>query len=228
MPVEHLKLGELLLQHAGLLEQRGARLVPTDRLARLVLLGDAEAMAALAVLLGVSARQAYTMVYSPDYAGGEPAYGPPDQELLEAVGAAGEEFVVESCRKELDDCGREDLVQLVQRVSLISDALGYDVLAPALAGQPRLLEVKTQSGTLAGTFRFYITRNEYEVGRCTPQWALVACSAPHGPDGQIKVAGWCRTAGLKPYLPDDRNGHWTEALVRLPTAVLAAGLPDLV
>jgi hypothetical protein len=114
-------------------------------------------------------------------------------------------------------------------VSLISDALGYDVNAPTLGAATRRLEVKTQGSNAAATVRFFLSRNEYEVGRRhTTSWALVMCCAPTGPSGAVEICGWCRADSLALYLPDDRNGRWTEAMVRMPTVALAAGFPPAV
>ena len=57
-----------------------------------------------------------------------------DEEALRTLGAAGEEAVVTACREFLEQHGHPDLARSVRRVSLISDALGYDVACPRPAG----------------------------------------------------------------------------------------------
>jgi hypothetical protein len=142
------------------------------------------------------------------------------------LGERGEEFVVDCCRSELESLGRSDLSNRVRRVSLVSDSLGYDVLAPSIGSSDRHLEVKTSTRRAVGSFEFFISRNEFEASRREPTtWALVACRA--GQDG-IALVGWCRGAALFAYLPDDQNGHWTEARVRLPDSVLAEGFPSAI
>ena len=119
--------------------------------------------------------------------------------------------------------GRPDLRWQVQRVSLVSDSLGYDVWAPSIGATSRHLEVKTSTRLAFGSFEFYLSRNEFEVGRReAAAWALVAC---HIDGERVADVGWCRAAALGAYLPDDQNGYWTEARVRLPRAVLVDGLP---
>jgi len=150
-------------------------------------------------------------------------------EFLSALGAAGEEAVVTACRAELAALGATDLVAAVERVSLVSDYFGFDVRAPRIGAEPpRLLEVKTQIGRRAAAFRFHLTRNEYDVGRDEPQWAMVACAARGADLVQVDVVGWCNAETLRPYLPTDGNGRWTEAVVVLPKNALRPGIPAAV
>lgn len=137
-------------------------------------------------------------------------------------GAAGEEAVVNACQTQLERIGRSDLAVGVARVSLISDALGYDVVAPRCDGGNRLLEVKTATDPPVGVFPFFISRNEVETGRAQRLWSLVACRR----DVELTtILGWTVAESIKPYLPDDAAGRWTEAFVRIPTTLLVPGLP---
>jgi len=149
-----------------------------------------------------------------------------DESVRSEVGTAGEVAVVQACRNDLARLGRSELVRGVQRVSLLSDALGYDIVAPMVTGQMRLLEVKTTKRAVNSAFEFFISRNEFDVGRREPSaWSLVAC---HLQDTSAKVVGWCRVDKLSPYLPDDGDGYWTEARVRLPRSILLEGIPPAV
>jgi hypothetical protein len=75
-----------------------------------------------------------------------------------------------------------------------------------------------------GSIRFFLSRNEYEVGRRNPdQWALVACTFGAAGVDSVDIVGWCRAITIQPYLPDDCGGRWTEALVRLPASQLRGG-----
>lgn len=141
------------------------------------------------------------------------------------IGALGEEAVVSQARLELERAGRADLAALVQRVSLISDQLGYDVIAPTLCGQPRRMEVKTARAPGRTTVEFHLTRNEANVGLHDRCWALVVCSAC-GADS-AEILGWCRVAAFRDSLPRDADlhGHWTTAKVLLEVRTLQPGLP---
>lgn len=225
-PAAHLRAGEAVLLRAGLLVERDEELFPAPGLAALAALDDELAYEIIAVAAGVSRP-----LPTDDLTESEPRDATRDRSvadllLLSALGAAGEEHVVDACRNQLRELERPDLAEGVQRVSLISDALGYDVTAPKIVGQPRALEVKTQLGAAANSVRFFLTRNEFEVGRRTPTWALVACTATEPTPAACTVVGWCRADALRPYLPLDHHGRWTEALVVLPSAVLSEGVPD--
>jgi len=201
-----LELAEARLVESGLLVQDAGQLVPAARLTAIVRADDRLAVNLLRRALG------------------EPS-APEVANARALVGERGEERVVRQCRDELEAMGRLDLSLQVQRVSLVSDSLGYDVWAPSIGTAARQLEVKTSTLHAVGSFDFYISRNEFEVGRREPAWALVACQA----DGEsVTVSGWCRALSLGVYLPDDQNGYWTEARVRLPRTVLAPGLPPAV
>ena len=79
------------------------------------------------------------------------------------IGAAGEEIVLQECRAALSALGRADLAVRARRVSLISDQLGYDIVAPSVAGGGWRIEVKT-TRTSAVLAKIILTRNEARVG----------------------------------------------------------------
>src|SRR5262249_22717415 len=126
------------------------------------------------------------------------------------TGALGEEFIVSECRFMLRSVGQHDLADKVQRVSLISDQLGYDVVAPTLSGGMRRLEVKTTSRS-SESVDIIITRNEACVGLRDSSWALVVCRLI--PGDNPCVVGWCRGPVLRPFLPTDLSpkGRWLQA-----------------
>ena len=140
------------------------------------------------------------------------------------TGTIGEEFVVSECRSLLRSAGYEDLACKVQRVSLISDQLGYDVVAPTISGGSRRMEVKTTSRG-GEVVEVIITRNEVRVGLRDPSWALVVCRVI--PDGSVHPVGWCRGSVLRPLLPTDvhPHGHWLAVGITLTSDLLSDGLP---
>jgi hypothetical protein len=208
---EDLRSGEHLLLDVELIARVDDRLVPTPGLHVLATVQDDVALALLREVLHQSEQD-------------ELAEEHPDERA--AVGAAGEEHVAAELREELSRLGRHDLVPSVQRVSLVSDRFGYDVSAPAIVGQMRKLEVKTETAPNRPYVRFFLSRHEFDTGRRSREsWALVACRYSAGDDQPVTTLGWCRAVALSPYLPDDRNGRWSEALVRLPTTALVTGLP---
>lgn len=204
---EALLQGEQLLAELGILHMGDGRSVKgSPRLTVLAKLQDSEAVAYLRRLL---ARRI-------------------DEDVRAAVGFAGEVAVVTACRAELRGFDRPDLAEAVQQVSLLDDSLGYDIRAPRIDDDMRLLEVKTSASPLSSLFEFFLTRNEYEVGRHrADSWSLVACSRDESAN-DTQILGWCRVDALRPYLPDDRNGRWTEARVRVPRTIFFEGIPSAV
>ena len=79
-----------------------------------------------------------------------------------ALGAAGEEFMLEYERRRLWDAGRRDLADRIEHVAATQgDGLGYDVASFELDGNPRLIEVKTTR--FAALTPFFVSRNEVSV-----------------------------------------------------------------
>jgi hypothetical protein len=147
-----------------------------------------------------------------------------DNAALAALGALGEEHVVDACRAELASLGHPELGDRVRRVSLQSDQLGWDVDAPRVAGGRRKLEVKT-SRAPGPAVRFHLSRNEARIGQQDPDWALVFCRADR--EDQVEIVGWCGMAVVTPLLPLDQeqNGRWESVLVTIDERKLEAGLP---
>lgn len=145
-----------------------------------------------------------------------------DDAALRALGEAGEEVVLAACQAFLQERGRPDLALMARRVSLISDALGYDIWSPDLTEQGCRLEVKCYRGRDPAV---YITRNEFEVGMRLPRWYLVLCrSVGISPP---EVIGWTTLSPLVQRMPRDvaRTGQWQVAKVRIDEPELRPGLP---
>lgn len=211
-PLSQLEAGERLLLAIGLIEEQRDRLYPTKALHALAEIDDTVAVELLSTR---AARAAQVLAESED--------------RRTALGAIGEELVAETCRDELRSLGRPELAKAVQRVSLVTDDLGYDVIAPTLGGLGRQLEVKTSGRQTGFAFRCFLSRNEFESGRRSPEtWSLVACAAPADDSESPRLLGWCRVETLGPYLPQDGQGRWTEALVTLPLAALLPAVPPAV
>lgn len=143
---------------------------------------------------------------------------------LAALGNAGEEHVVERCRAELLAAGAEEQARQVSQVSLISDQLGYDVVAPRLDGSSRRLEVKT-TRKVRWRGEVFVSRNEFEVGLKDPDWALVVVEIDSNQNAT--VAGWCRATRLDLIVPGDRHAHgrWVSASLQEAIALLEPDLP---
>ncbi|MGH3849062.1 MAG: protein NO VEIN domain-containing protein, partial [Pseudonocardiaceae bacterium] len=147
-----------------------------------------------------------------------------DESRMRALGSAGEEVVVEACRAHLVGRGRQDLAAHVERVSLRSDQLGYDITSPDTGGKRHRLEVKAHQG-MPGSFEFFLSRNEATVGRRDTSWALVAVRKNLA--GDLEVLGWCRASSIEGSLPTDGSpaGRWASVRISLSDAAFTPGLP---
>jgi hypothetical protein len=147
-----------------------------------------------------------------------------DETERRRVGELAEACVVRACRSELQTLNRGDLASRVRQVSLVSDQLGYDLVAPRRDSTERRIEVKgTRASGLILTIG--ISRNEATVGSRDPDWALVVCRVT--PDDGTTVVGWLDGAALGPHLPSDaETGIWQQAFIYLDEKLdLRPGLP---
>lgn len=147
-----------------------------------------------------------------------------DDDLRREVGEIGEEIVVANAKAELTALGHSELANAVRRVSLISDQLGYDVVAPRIGASPRLLEVKATTASSGGLV--FISRAESDAGSRLIDWALVVCSVRDVLDRTGEVVGWCQRADIDALLPQDVPGsRWQSVAIELERLVLQPGLP---
>ncbi|MEX2374443.1 MAG: DUF3883 domain-containing protein [Dehalococcoidia bacterium] len=89
-----------------------------------------------------------------------------------ALGRAGEAFVLEIERKRLTESDRPDLARKVRWIAAEEgDGAGYDVQSFDVAGQERLIEVKTTIG--AARTPFFLSRNEHALaGERPDSWRI--------------------------------------------------------
>lgn len=149
-----------------------------------------------------------------------------DDEARSRLGALGEEFVVAQCRDALENAGRPELASQVRRVSLVSDAYGYDVSAvrTTSGSKPRLIEVKT-SGLGWNPARVYLTRHEFNVAMQNQgDWFLVLVDASR--EAELQLLGHLTPELLAPHAPLNRgHGRWETMRIGIPLALLTPGLP---
>jgi hypothetical protein len=140
------------------------------------------------------------------------------------VGAIGEELVARHARQELVALGHPDLARSVRRVSLVSDQLGYDVVAPRIGAAPRLLEVKATIATAEALV--FLSRAEADAGLRFGDWALVVCAVQDVANRAGEIVGWCQWADVEHLLPTDMpGGRWQSVAIDVERLVLQPGLP---
>jgi hypothetical protein len=229
--------GETLLVDCGLARRIGSLLVPSGALLSLQLEDENEAAGeitahALAQLPPTASGEQLAQLVEAAIPSAERR-----EELLLALGAKfddtharlvgeiGEEIVVEASRNELLALGHPELASRVRRVSLGSDALGYDVTAPRSTGSQRLFEVK--SSVRVGEAEFFLSRNEWETGvRFADDWFLIYCMVSDTDTRTGGIVGWCEASLLSDHVPFDQgSGKWSSVHVALSTSRLETGLP---
>lgn len=235
-----LVLGEDALVAAGVVTRHDDQLILTPMLGDLVHADHEDAVEALAVAL--LARQRPVDVTGQALVEGtvhELIDDPERRELLlmglrrhwddqhrQEIGDIGEELVVAQVRTELLSLGHPDLARRVRRVSLQSDQLGYDVVAPRIAGPPRLLEVKATTTTEVDQQYLYLSRAEADVGARFGDWALVVCAVYDVAARAGEILGWCQQTVLEKLLPVDApGGRWQTAAIEIARIELEPGLP---
>ena len=230
--------GRQLLLDCGLVRRENTRIVPTSQLLTLAIEDKAEMASQItlralatspapidadhlgaaldAAAIDATQREEFLLALGQKF----------DDAHRQLIGEIGEELVVHAARGQLSAHGHNALAAKVRRVSIQSDALGYDITAPRPAGTNRLLEVK--AGTNGAAARFFLSRNEWATGRTFPHdWFLVYCRVDD-PVARIgEVIGWCTVGDLADHIPDDRGaGEWSSTKIEVATKALRIGLPQ--
>ena len=248
---EHLVAGERVLLDAGLVVERQGALRPTTDLTEFSRASERDGCEALIQALlrrrpplwlyaaTSDSKVLWELVPDAEREVLEAVVDPATRELMllalgrtfsadrqEETGKIAERHVVDVCRQQLTAAGHSDLAEMVRRVSLESDQLGYDITAPRLDGSTRRIECKgTRSRGQA--VRIYLSRGEIERGRVDSDWFLVVCRVDA--TDTASVAGWCTGGRLEPLLPidQDESARWVSVEIEFSTGALDAGLPPL-
>ena len=249
--VAELRSAEEALQTAGLAALRDGRIVPDGRLVQVCTMDEPEACELLLALMLELERPLWLRTAAGDGQNIRSELLPDgvehalatiiedperreafllararkvDAEERERIGELGELAIVDACREQLTAAGAAALAADVQRVSTVSDELGYDVTAPRRDRAMRRMEVKTTRarGSIAPVI---VTRTEATIGRTDAAWMLVVVRLSD--DDAAEIVGWIAGQQIAPLLPIDHHSdaRWETALLRLPVSQLTAGLP---
>ena len=144
-----------------------------------------------------------------------------DSAALQAIGLAGEEFVVDLIKERLDP----GLHHLVVHISLSDDTRGYDLISPSISNSDLVVcfEVKTSS-RLSEYFSCYLSRNEADVAARTMNWYLLAVE---NINGKHSLIGHLQFSDFAEWLPSDalQIGRWETTYLRFPKSKIRPGLP---
>lgn len=81
------------------------------------------------------------------------------------LGSKGEKIVEKYEKQHLFENGKIKLSNKVNRVSLVDDSLGYDVLSYNLDGSKKYIEVKSTTFSLGNQIMFNLSQNQYEIAK---------------------------------------------------------------
>lgn len=87
------------------------------------------------------------------------------------LGDRGEKIVMDIEKRRLIQAGRKDLAKKIERVSLKSDSLGYDILSYEVDGTKRFIEVKATRSKV-GAANFFYTANELRTAQETNNYFI--------------------------------------------------------
>lgn len=93
-------------------------------------------------------------------------------ENRELLGLKGEEYIYKSEIEKLENLGKPNLAKKVKLVSFKDDSEGYDIKSYDKNGNVILIEVKTTTRAKQNDGGFWLTSNEYEVGKKNPNWKV--------------------------------------------------------
>ena len=84
------------------------------------------------------------------------------QKTREQIGLAGEDWVVDYEKSDLNNSGYHELAEKVERISKANISAGFDVLSYEVSGSEKFIEVKT---TALSKLEFYLSSNEIDIAR---------------------------------------------------------------
>lgn len=145
-----------------------------------------------------------------------------DSDELSETGLLGEKAVINRLREELD----EFYHQRIDHVSKYDDSAGYDIRSPSLKDPAveKKLEVKTTKRP-GNNFRFYLSRNEYEVASINPdRWHLVLVQKQND---EYVILGNIKLIHFIDWIPEDSDDRcrWESISITIKTESIQKTLP---
>jgi hypothetical protein len=143
-------------------------------------------------------------------------------EELKRIGDCGEKFVVTL----LKEANPEELHDQIEHVSLLDDTVGYDIKGISTQDTDRatFLEVKTTVKPVGERFEFYVSRNEFKVGKKNRNWTIVAVAIVNG---EPSIIGHLYCYQFESRIPNDldENVSWQTYKLRVERSLFRPGLP---
>jgi hypothetical protein len=145
-----------------------------------------------------------------------------DATELKRIGDLGENFVVDS----LKIIHTIELHDQIKHVARYDDTFGYDIVAPSTIDTDKssYLEVKTSVRPVTDSIQFFLSRNEFEVGKSLRNWCIVLVSII---DNTPVILGHLYCYQFESRIPKDidTNVSWQTCKVTIECSLLRHGLP---
>ena len=145
-----------------------------------------------------------------------------DNKNLQKIGRKGELFIIEQLEKLLPKEKRDS----IKHVSEYNDLVGYDIYSPSTKNSDNnfCLEVKTSVKSFRDDFHFYLSRNEFNVGRKSKNWVLAFVSII---DSIPTLCGYLYCYQIESLVPQDTNDNcrWESCSINVSKKYLRKGLP---
>jgi hypothetical protein len=141
---------------------------------------------------------------------------------LKRIGDLGEFFLMQS----LKEFHTEELHDKIDHVSLRDDTLGYDIEAPSHHDPDIImqLEVKTTVRPVDEYFDFFLSRNEFEVGRSKRNWCIVAIAISNG-EPQVIGHLYCYQFESRIPVDSDPSVKWNSCKIKVSLSQFRPGIP---
>lgn len=145
-----------------------------------------------------------------------------DQEILKSIGDSGEKFVIYSIKSKLPS----EMHSKIIHVADVNDYAGYDIYSPSVNNIEKnvKIEVKTSTRNRDQDIQFFLSRNEFEVGRRNRDWCIVFVSIDNGTK---QILGHLYCYQIESRLPRDvdPSANWQNCKILVDTFLLHGGLP---
>lgn len=142
-------------------------------------------------------------------------------EVLKEIGRIGEEKVIEELREKL----HPELHRRIVHVSKRDDSSGYDISTPSIIEHTTQLKLEVKTTCQPGSsFRFFLSRNEFEVGLKDKDWRIVMVEKQ---GNNVRILGHLLISAIATLFPIDQDERvkWKSVRVSISRDQIRTGLP---
>ena len=143
-----------------------------------------------------------------------------DNTQLLKTGLDGEKAVLNLLYQQVD----ERYHSRIRHIALVDDYAGFDIVAPSIKDHENSVYLEVKSTVRpAEDFTFYISRNEFDVGSKTRNWAIVCVKIKNN---KPEVLGHLKLDEISALLPIETSDQvkWQSLKVTIPKSLIHEGL----